>query len=405
MKDENFRVPEKYEMVEISKLIPYANNARTHPDEQIKKIQSSIREFGFINPVIIDKKYNIIAGHGRVIAAEREGIKKIPCLLVEHLTDAQRKAYILADNRLAEMSGWDEEILQIELEGLTDFGIELEILGFDNIEIELAGEENTKDEVIEDDFDVDKQVESITKWGDVFILGNHRLMCGDSTDTEQVKKLMEDEVADLFLTDPPYNVDYVGKTKDNLTIKNDKMEDTSFREFLIDAFTNADMVLRGGGAYYIWHSDIEGYNFRGACKDVGWKVRQCLIWNKNSFVMGRQDYQCKHEPCLYGWKDGAAHEWSSDRKQTTVLEFDRPTRSELHPTMKPIALFDYQICNNTNQGDVILDLFAGSGTTIMACEQNGRKAYCMELDPHYCDVIIKRWEEFTGEKAKKVIEC
>lgn len=269
MKDENFRVPEKYEMVEISKLIPYANNARTHPDEQIKKIQSSIREFGFINPVIIDKKYNIIAGHGRVIAAEREGIKKIPCLLVEHLTDAQRKAYILADNRLAEMSGWDEEILQIELEGLTDFGIELEILGFDNIEIELAGEENTKDEVIEDDFDVDKQVESITKWGDVFILGNHRLMCGDSTDTEQVKKLMEDEVADLFLTDPPYNVDYVGKTKDNLTIKNDKMEDTSFREFLIDAFTNADMVLRGGGAYYIWHSDTEGYNFRGACKDVG----------------------------------------------------------------------------------------------------------------------------------------
>ena len=224
-------------------------------------------------------------------------------------------------------------------------------------------------------------------------------MCGDSTSVTDVEKLMNGNKADMLLTDPPYNVDYEGKTKDKLKIKNDSMDNDSFRQFLRDAFTSADMVMKEGAVFYIWHADSEGYNFRGACFDVGWKVRQCIIWNKNCMVMGRQDYQWKHEPCLYGWKDGASHLWASDRKQTTVIDMPKPAKSDLHPTMKPVALFDYQIKNNTKGGDIVLDLFGGSGTTIMACEQNNRIAYSMEFDPHYVDVIIARWEQFTGQKA------
>lgn len=203
----------------------------------------------------------------------------------------------------------------------------------------------------------------------------------------------------MLLTDPPYNVAYEGKTKDKLTIQNDSMEDSSFRQFLRDAFSTADSVMKSGAVFYIWHADSEGYNFRGACKDVGWTVRQCIVWNKNSMVMGRQDYQWKHEPCLYGWKEGAGHLWASDRKQTTVIDWERPSRSDIHPTMKPVGLFDYQIKNNTKGGDIVLDLFNGSGTTIIACEQNGRTAYGMELDPRYVDATVKRWENLTGKKA------
>ena len=228
---------------------------------------------------------------------------------------------------------------------------------------------------------------------------SHRLMCGDSTSIEDVEKLMAGQLADMLLTDPPYNVAYEGKTKDRLTIQNDSMDNDSFRQFLRDAFSSADAVMKQGAVFYIWHADSEGYNFRGACFDIGWKVRQCLIWNKNSMVMGRQDYQWKHEPCLYGWKEGASHLWASDRKQTTVIDYQRPTKAEIHPTMKPVGLFDYQIKNNTKGGDIVLDLFNGSGTTIMACEQNGRVARCMELDPRYVDACVKRWENFTGEKA------
>ena len=215
---------------------------------------------------------------------------------------------------------------------------------------------------------------------------------------------MGNEKADLLITDPPYNVDYVGKTKDALKIKNDKMENDAFRLFLHDAFWAADTVMRGGAVFYIWHADSEGYNFRGACSDIGWKVRECLVWNKNSMVLGRQDYQWKHEPCLYGWKDGASHLWASDRKQTTVIDYDRPTKSELHPTMKPVGLFAYQIGNNTHEGDNVLDLFGGSGTTLIACEQMKRNAFLVELDPHYCDVILQRWENLTGKKAELITE-
>lgn len=396
----------RYESIDIDKLIPYINNARTHSPEQIKQIQASIREFGFINPVLIDGNFNIIAGHGRVMAAKAEDMDKVPCVFIEHLTEAQKKAYIIADNKLAENAGWDMEMLKIELEELKGFDFDLDLTGFDDIEINLMFEE--PQEAQEDDFDADKTLEEIkepiTKRGDVWKLGRHRLMCGDSTNVDDVEKLMGDTKADLLITDPPYNVAYEGGTKDALTIQNDSMSNADFKQFLVDAFACADSVMKEGAVFYIWHADSEGYNFRGACFDIGWQVRQCLIWNKNTLVLGRQDYHWKHEPCLYGWKSGAGHLWASDRKQTTVIDFQRPSRNGEHPTMKPIGLFDYQILNNTKGEDIVLDLFMGSGTTIMACEQNGRIAYGMELDEKYCDVIIKRWEDFTSKKAELISE-
>ena len=260
-------------------------------------------------------------------------------------------------------------------------------------------EEETK-EVEEDEVpEVDETQPPVTKLGDVWKLGRHRLMCGDSTSTECAQKLMGGLQADLLLTDPPYGVDYTGKTKDALKIENDAKSDDDFIAFLRSAFEAADSVMKAGAVFYIWHAILKTYAFESACQMTGWEVRQVLIWVKNAMVMGRQDYQWKHEPCLYGWKSGAGHLWASDRKQTTVLEFDRPTKNKEHPTMKPVALFDYQIKNNTKGGDIVLDLFAGSGTTVIACEQNGRTAYMMEYDPRYCDVIVKRWENLTGEKA------
>lgn len=391
----------RYEHIEIDKLIPYTNNARTHSPEQIKQIQASIREFGFINPVLIDEKYNIMAGHGRVMAARAEGMDNVPCLFIEHLTEAQKKAYIIADNKLAENAGWDMELLRVELEGLQALDFNMDLIGFDGIELDDLFSANDA-EVMEDDFEVELPEEPKSKLGDIYQLGRHRLMCGDATKTEDIEKLMNGMKADMYLTDPPYNVDYEGKTKDALKIKNDTMGNGQFKQFLIDSFSSANTFMKQGAVFYIWHADSEGYNFRGACFDVGWQVRQCLIWNKSSMVMGRQDYHWKHEPCLYGWKAGTGHLWASDRKQTTILSFDKPNRNAEHPTMKPVALFDYQIQNNTKKEDVVLDTFAGSGTTVVACEQNGRNAYCVELDPKYCDVIINRWENLTGETAVKL---
>ena len=385
----------RYENVEINKLKPYENNARTHSKEQVEKIAKSITEFGFINPVLIDSEHGIIAGHGRVLGATELGMTEVPCLFIEDLTEAQKRAYILADNKLALDAGWDEELLKIELQALQELDFDITLTGFELEDISI--DEPT--EVVEDDYEITVPKQAKSKLGDIYKLGNHRLMCGDSTSVEDVEKLMDGTKVDLLITDPPYNVSYEGKTKDALTIANDEMSDESFREFLRSAFFCADTVMKEGAVFYIWHADSEGYNFRGACRDVNWQVRQCLIWNKSSMVLGRQDYHWKHEPCLYGWKSGASHLWASDRKQVTVLDFDKPQRNGEHPTMKPVPLFDYQIQNNTKKEDVVLDLFGGSGTTLMACEQNGRIAYLMELDPKYVDVIIDRWETYTGEKA------
>ena len=386
----------KIEYRKTAELIPYARNARTHSEQQISQIAASIKEFGFNNPVAVDADGMILCGHGRVLAAQKLKLETVPVVCLSHLTETQKKAYILADNKLDLNAGWDNDLLKVELEDLKLSGIDLDLTGFSDIELDkLLEQEN---EAKDDDYDDPLPLEPKSSAGEIWICGKHKVMCGDSCSIDDVEKLMNVDKADLLITDPPYNVSYEGATKDHLTIKNDSMEDSSFRQFLRDAFLTADMVMKPGAVFYIWHADCEGYNFRGACRDVNWKVRECLIWKKNALVMGRQDYQWQHEPCLYGWKEGT-HLWASDRKQTTILEFAKPQRNDVHPTMKPVPLFDYQIKNNTKEGDLVLDLFGGSGTTMIACEQNGRHARLMELDPKYVDVIVDRWQKLTGKEA------
>lgn len=391
----------KVEYRKTSDLIPYARNARTHSEEQVTRLASSIKEFGWTNPILVDGENGVIAGHGRLAAAKKLGIEAVPTIELSGLTQAQKRAYILADNRMALDAGWDDELLSIELSELKGMDFDLSLTGFSDEEMgDLLGDGSAATE--DDDAEVPEPppVEPVTKPSDVWIMGNHRLVCGDSCLPETLEKLMLGEKADLYLTDPPYNVAYEGRTKDALTIMNDSMDDEPFRSFLRDAFSMADAVMRKGASFYVWHADLEGYNFRGACRDVGWKVRECLIWVKNALVLGRQDYQSRHEPVLYGWKEGAPHGWYSDRAQTTVLEFDKPARNGEHPTMKPVELFKYLVGNSSKKGDIVLDSFGGSGTTLIACEESGRKARLVELDPRYCDVIIRRWQNVTGGKAR-----
>ena len=388
----------QYKTVPTASLIPYVRNARTHSPAQVDKIAASIHEFGFLNPIITDGQNGIVAGHGRVMAAQKLGLDTLPTIDAAHLTEAQRRAYVLADNRTALDAGWDNDLLKIELQDLDAAGFDLTLTGFDLGEIAALTLDETEG-LTDPDAVPDAPAVPVTVLGDVWLLGRHRLMCGDSTSIDHMEALTQGQLVDMWLTDPPYNVAYEGGTKEKLTIQNDSMSDDGFRQFLRDANSAADAVMKPGAVFYIWHADSEGYNFRGACHDVGWKVRQCLIWKKSSLVMGRQDYHWMHEPCLYGWKEGAGHLWASDRKQTTIFEFDRPSRNAEHPTMKPVALFEYQMLNNTKGGDQVLDSFAGSGTTAIACETHGRFARLMEFEPHYCDVIIQRWQNFTGQTA------
>lgn len=385
--------------IPISELKAYDRNAKIHDAKQNEQIANSLLRFGWKQPLVVDKDNVLIVGHGRLEGAKiasktDKRFLTAPCIIADDLTEEEIKAYRLADNKLNE-SPWDFDLLDEELQDITE--IDMSDFGFD-----MSAFEEEPAEVVEDEYNEELPEEPKAKLGDIYQLGRHRLMCGDSTNPENVKELTGGVLVDMLITDPPYNVAYEGKTKDKLTIQNDSMEDSAFRQFLKDAFAAANEVMKPGAVFYIWHADSEGYNFRGACHDIGWQVREVLIWNKNSMVLGRQDYQWKHEPCLYGWKEGASHLWASDRKQTTVIDFQRPQRADIHPTMKPIGLFDYQIKNNTKGGDAVLDLFNGSGTTIMACEQNGRQAYCMELDPRYVDAAIDRWEKFTGQKAVKL---
>lgn len=377
--------------VKIKEIKPYDRNAKKHDDTQINNVAESIRQFGFVQPIVIDSNGVIVIGHCRFEAAKRLKYAEVPCIMVDDLTPEQVDALRIVDNKTNE-SPWDIDLLTEELYGLD---LSMFDFGWDFIEDPTESAEITEDEAPE----VDKTNDPISKFGQIWKLGRHRLMCGDSTSEENVKALLGGAKADLLLTDPPYGVDYTGKTKDALKIQNDAKTDEEMIEFLSSAFRAADSVMKPGAVFYIWYAGTKEHAFDKACQLTGWEVRQILIWAKNTMVMGRQDYQWKHEPCIYGWKGGAGHLWASDRKQTTILEFDRPTANKEHPTMKPIALFDYQIQNNTKGGDIVLDLFGGSGTTIMACEQNGRNACVMEYDPKYVDVIIKRWENFTGEKA------
>ncbi len=432
----------RYENVKIDKLKPYENNARTHSEEQVEKIANSIKEFGFINPVIIDSDYGIIAGHGRVLGAQLLGMKEVPCLFVEDLTDVQKRAYILADNKLALDAGWDDEILRQEIKALDDLNFDVSIAGFDIDDFDFT---QSDIEFEEDDYDVEAKLPEIpkAKYGDIYQLGEHIVMCGDSTNPEDIEKLTGGEIMDLCVTDPPYNVNYgsinesgYGKERDNGNkILNDNMDDESFYYFLLAFYEQMLRVLKDGGAYYIFHSDTEGYNFRKALRDAGGVVKQNLIWVKNALVLGRQDYQWKHEPCLYGWKEGAGHYFIDDRTQTTVFEDkadldklskeelkemieeiladkmpttiiheDKPLKNDIHPTMKPIRLVSRLIKNSSKVGEKVIDFFGGSGSTLISCEHLGRKCYTIELDPKYVDVIIDRWETLTGKVAIKINE-
>jgi len=374
----------------------------------MRQLRSSLREFGFVSPVLVDKDCNIIAGHAMVDAALAEGLQTVPCVRVEHLSAAQRKAYMIADNRLAESSHWDNDLLDACLQELFDVGFDLQLTGFGEYRLSDALAADATPEVPERETD-----ETVTcKRGDIWQLDEHRLLCGDATSSENVARLMQGDRAVLLLTDPPYNVDYHGGTAERLTIQNDNMPADRFQSFLTDAFQAARMSMMPGAAFYIWYGAASTGEFLSACKAAGLSVHSFLVWVKNQFVLGRQDYNWQHEPCLsgqvdtveydgclYGWDERASHRWYGGDGQSTVYFCDKPERNAEHPTMKPVELFARQIRNSTKKSDIVLDPFCGSGTSILAAESYGRKCRALELSEHNCDVIIVRWEEMTGRKA------
>lgn len=384
------------QLVALDKLVPYANNARTHSPEQIGKLRSSLREFGFINPVIIDRDFGIIAGHGRVIAAREEGITEVPCVFVDHLTEAQKKAYIIADNRMALDAGWDEELLRVEIEALQAEAFDISLTGFGDDEIaDLFGKE--KDDVEDDDYDLSAALEkaAFVQRGDRWFVGKHRLYCGDATNPDDVAALMDGNRANLVLTDPPYGVSF--KSASGLTIQNDSMKNEEFYNFLRKAFDNMVAHLENGGSAYVFHADTEGLTFRQAFVDAGFHLAGVCIWAKNSLVLGRSDYQWQHEPVLYGFLKNGKHRWYSDRKQTTIWNFDKPKRNANHPTSKPLDLLSYPLGNSSQENAIVIDTFGGSGSTLMACEKTNRICYTMELDEKYASVILRRYVEDTGD--------
>ena len=392
------------QLIPLGKLVPYVNNARTHSPEQLAKLRSSLREFGFINPVIIDRDFNVIAGHGRIVAAKEEGITEVPCVFVDYLTEAQKKAYILADNRMALDAGWDEELLRIEIESLqgADFDVSLTGFGEDEIADIFAGD--SEKDVKDDDFDLSAALEkaAFVERGDIWTVGRHRLMCGDATSAEDVSALMDGKKANLIVTDPPYNVAF--KSGSGLSIQNDSMGNGEFYTFLYNSFQNMAEHLEKGGAAYVFHADTEGLNFRKAFVDAGFHLAGVCIWVKNSLVLGRSDYQWQHEPVLYGFLKNGKHPWYSDRKQTTIWNYDKPKRNKNHPTSKPLDLLGYPICNSSQENAIVLDTFGGSGSTLMACEQTNRICFMCELDEKYASVILRRYVEDTGDSENVFVE-
>ena len=381
------------EFRKLDEVKPYEKNPRVN-DDAVEAVAKSIKEFGFRQPIVVDADSVIVCGHSRWKAAKKLGLEQVPVHVARELTAEQIKAFRIADNKTSDLSDWNYELLPLELSELQDMNFDLSLLGFDSSELEKLLNGDTLAEGLTDPDGIPETPEEpVSKRGEIYQLGNHKLMCGDSTKIDDVKALMNGSLADLLLQDPPYNVAYEGEN--NMTIQNDDMNDSEFLKFLTDAFKNAVEVMKPGASFYLFHSDIEGLNFRSACKSAGLHLRECLVWVKDTLVLGRQSYHYRHEPILYGWKDGAAHSWYSDRKQTTVMEFARPKKSELHPTMKPVEMLTYLIKNSSKKGDIVTDLFGGSGSTLIAAEQTGRRAYLMELDEKYCDVIRRRWAEFV----------
>lgn len=390
------------QLIDINRLVPYANNSRTHSKEQILKIRSSLRQFGFVNPCLIDRDYNILAGHGRVAAAKEEGYKEVPCVFVDDLTPAQKKAYIIADNRMALDAGWDEELLKVEMEELQEMGFDLEFTGFDEKELAAYFDEGKTAE--DDDFDLTKALEAaaFAEKGDRWHVGRHVLYVGDATSAEDVDKLMGGAVANMCTVDPPYGVSF--KSWDGLEIKNDSLKDDEFGEFLSKSFENIKNHLAPGGCCYVFHADSLTEIFRSAFKKY-FHLSAVCIWVKNALVPGWGDYQYRHEPVLYGYlNNDKNHSFYGDRKQTTVWEFNKQTSFHDHPTSKPIDLMTYPIRNSSQENGIVLDTFGGSGSTLIACEQMNRTCYTMELDEKYASVILRRFVEDTGKADEVYVE-
>ena len=368
---------------------------------QVSQIAASIREFGFLSPILVAEDNTILAGHGRLAAALKLGLKKVPCVKENHLTETQKRAYIIADNKLSLNAGWDNELLAVELSELEGADFNLDLLGFD--EAELSSIFDADKDLSDDDFDVEKELEEpcFSKTGDIWTLGKHRIICGDATKLETYKTLLENTKVNLVVTDPPYNVNYEGSAG---KIKNDNMENDKFYQFLFNSFANMEQAMADDASIYVFHADTEGLNFRKAFQDAGFYLSGCCIWKKPSLVLGRSPYQWQHEPCLYGWKKKGKHKWYAGRKETSVWEFEKSKKNADHPTMKPIALLAYPIKNSSMTNSLVLDPFAGSGSTLIACEQTGRICYAIELDEKYCDVIVKRYIEQVGnDKSVKVL--
>ena len=393
----------RIELWPLDRLRPYDRNPRTHSQEQIEQIAASIREFGFNNPILVDSEDGIIAGHGRFLAAQRMGLETVPVVVLDHLTPAQRRAYLLADNQIAARAGWDDLLLSEELKALQEDEIDLSLLGFSDEELssllDAYPDMDPGDAALNEDVP-EVQPHPVSATGDLWILGEHRVLCGDSTKREDVQRVLDGHAADMVFTDPPYNVSYVGKTSESLTIQNDAQSPEEFRGFLDKVLVEMREALKPGGVFYICApAGPDETVFRNAIQDI-FQLRQCLVWVKDVFVMGRQDYHWRHESILYGWKDGAAHFFVDDRTQDTVWEVPRPKASREHPTMKPVELVQRAIRNNSLRGERVLDLFGGSGTTLIASETLRRTAHLIELDPRYGDVIVRRWENLTGQQAQ-----
>ena len=380
--------------LKLADIHPYERNPRNN-DAAVAAVAKSIREFGFKNPIILDREHVIVAGHTRMLAAKQLGLTEVPCVIAEDLTPEQVKAFRIADNKTGEIAEWNYELLPVELRELQNAQFDLSLLGFDTDELEklLSGTDEVTEGETEPDAVPEMPEVASSRPGEVYQLGEHRLLCGDSTGEADTAKLMAGGMVDLYLVDPPYNVALTGST--GLTIQNDDMGDGEFRSFLTQAFTTAAEVIKPGASFYIFHSDSESANFRLACRDTGLDVHQTLYWVKNSFVLGRFDYHYMSESVLYGWKAGEAHRWFNDRCQTNILNFDKPKCNTVHPSMKPVEMLVYIIRNSSARGDIVLDNFGGSGSTLVACEQTGRKCRMLELDPKYCDVIRRRWAEFV----------
>ena len=392
-----------YPMAPIDKFIPYANNARTHSKEQINKLRSIYRGIGYGDPVEVDENFTILSGHGRVEAAKAEGMTELPYVMLTGMTEAEKKAYILAVNRSALDAGWDEELLAVEIESLAEMGFDMSLTAFDEKELAaLYGADG--DEAKDDDFDLSAALEkaAFVLPGDIWTVGRHRLMCGDATKPEDVQKLMDGKRANLIVTDPPYGVSF--KSSSGLTIQNDSIKNEEFYSFLLSAFKNMADVLEKGGAAYVFHADTEGLNFRRAFIDAGFHLAGCCIWVKDSLVLGRSDYQWQHEPILYGFLQNGKHPWYSDRKQTTIWKYAKPKRNENHPTSKPLDLQAYPISNSSQESSIVIDTFGDSGSTMMACEQTGRECRMMELDPKYASVILRRYVEDFGNADQVYVE-